>query len=53
MIFNSKYIVIVVALLSAPCIYPMKRTLEDAGSVKEAKRTKDASRNLLEAAHRR
>ena len=50
MIFNSKHIVIVVALLSAPSTHPMKRTLEGAGSDKDAIRIQAASRNLLQAA---
>ena len=41
--------VIVVALLSAPCTYPMEQTLEAASSDQGAKRDQ-ASRNLLQAA---
>ena len=41
--------VIVVALLSAPCTHPMKRKTEPAGSDQAAKRAQ-ASENLLQAA---
>ena len=51
MIFTSKQMVIVIALLSAPYIHPMERFLKAIGIVKEARSTpQEASRNLLQAA---
>ena len=50
MIFNSKQMVIVIALLSAPYIHPMEQTVKASGSVQDAQRILQASSDLLQAA---
>ena len=50
MIFSSKHMIIIVALLTVPCTHPMKRTSQDDYSNQAAKRNQDASKNLLKAA---
>ena len=47
MIFNSKHMVIVVVLSSAPCMQPMEKTLEAFGFLEVGTQ---ASKNLLQAA---
>ena len=48
MIFNSKQMVIVIALLSAPYIHPMKQTVKASENLLQAAR--DGNMQLVQAA---